>query len=249
VPAAAAFVAALLAGAANAAAGGGTLISFPVLLWLGVGPVEANVTSAMALWPGSAGAAWGYRRYLREPGPRWRVLLLPAVLGGFAGGLLLVRLPSSIFASIAPFLVLAAAGLIAIEPVAARRVAARAERDGRPRSTLPAALAMFGIAVYGGYFGAGIGLLLLASLGLGGMHDIHRANAWKNVLAFLIKGVAIAYFATAGVAVWHLVLLMAAGAVLGGWAGGVLLQRLSHRALRRVVVGMGIAIGAAMLLG
>jgi uncharacterized membrane protein YfcA len=244
-----ALAAAVVAGIANAAAGGGSNISFPVLVWLGLPPVAANTTNATALWTGSIGGAWSYRGELQRAGrAQWLGLAIPSLLGGALGAWLLVRLPSAIFGTIAPYLVLGSTLLMAAEPALRRRIAFDRTGGGRLQRAVPL-FAQFVISVYGGYFGAGIGILVLATLGLLGVGDIHRANALKNLLVVAIKGVAILYFALTATLVWSVALLMMGGAFAGGWAGGFLVQKLNARTMRWVVVSIGMAMAVALLAG
>jgi uncharacterized protein len=232
-------------GAFNAVAGGGTNISFPALLWLGLPPVAANATSAVALWPGSLSGAWGFRRSLRRTARRWAWLLVPSALGGVIGALLLVELPPDSFAAAAPWLVLGSTLLFAVEPWLRRRLPAVSEN----RSHLLALGAQLLIAIYGGYFGAGIGILMLASLGLSGVHDLAQATGLKNLLAAAIKGAAVAYLATTGEVMWSVAAAMAVGALFGGWAGAALAQRLPPPALRAAVITLGLVMAAATFAG
>lgn len=246
---AAAFAAALLAGAGNAVAGGGTNLSFPILVWLGLPPVAANATNGVGLWPGSVSAAWSYRARIAETEGRWWWLVLPSVVGGGLGAWLLLALPPDWFGALAPYLVIGASLLVATEPwIRARLLRSGGDGDAGP-STPGLVLAQFAIGVYGGYFGAGIGILTLSALGLMGMTDIQRANGFKNVLAAAIKGVAVVYFALAGVLVWAVAVSMAVGSTLGGYVAGLLVQRVSGRTLRWIVVTMGVGMGIAMLVG
>src|SRR5688500_1231200 len=163
-------------GAVNAVAGGGTNLSFPALLWLGLPPVTANATSAVALWPGSLSGALGFRRALRGVDRRWWWLLLPSLLGGVLGALLLVEGPSRAFAAAAPWLVLGSTLLFAVEPALRRNLPALAGRH----SLLLAHAAQLVISVYGGYFSAGIGILIISSLGLSCVGDLAQAIGRKN---------------------------------------------------------------------
>lgn len=240
------FAAALAAGAANAIAGGGSAISFPVLVFAGVPPVAANATSGVGLWPGSASAAWSYRSRIRRMGQRTRWLLLPAAVGGLIGAWLLIRLPPEWFGAIAPFLVMGAALSVAVEPLIGRRLAADpiAESDATLRTGM---IAMFAVAVYGGYFGAGMGLMMLTTLALLGIDDLQQANGIKNLLAVVLKLPAIAYFIAVGALRWDAALLMGVGALLGGWVAGHLIQKVDTRRLRWLITAVGLVLGAAML--
>ena len=244
----AAFGAALLAGAGNAVAGGGTNLSFPILIWLGLPPVAANATNGVGLWPGSATAAWSYKDSIARAERRWWWLAVPSVLGGGVGAWLLLALPPTWFGVMAPWLVIVASVLVAVEPIL-RRWLRSPGHEGAGRGWIVAAMTIqFLISVYGGYFGAGIGILLLTSLGLMGMHDLHEANAWKNLLAVAIKGVAVAWFVMAGVLVWPVVLVMTAGSAIGGYAMGRFIQRVDQAKLRWVVVAMGVGMGVVLLV-
>ncbi len=235
------------AGSLNAIAGGGTNLSFPALLWLGLPPVVANATSAVALWPGSLAGAWGFRGALRRARPRWLWLLVPSVVGGAAGALLLVALPSQVFAGVAPWLVLASTLLFAANTVRRHRLgeAVAAPPVVAHRSLVLGALVQLLIAVYGGYFGAGIGILMLASLGLSGVHDLAVANGLKSLFAAGINGAAIVYFIASGAVDWPTVPVMALGAVAGGWSGARVAQRLPPLVLRWTIVAIGLLMAAA----
>lgn len=240
------FAAALAAGAANAIAGGGSALSFPVLVFVGVPPVAANATSGVGLWPGSASAAWSYRSRIRRMGGRTRWLLVPAAVGGLLGAWLLIRLPPEWFGTIAPFLVMAAALSVGVEPLIGRRLGADpiGESDATLRTGM---IAMFAVAVYGGYFGAGMGLMMLTTLALLGIEDLQQANGIKNLLAAVLKLPAIAYFMAVGALRWDAALLMGVGALLGGWVAGHLIQKVDTRRLRWVITAVGLVLGAAML--
>jgi len=241
---AAATAAAFVAGAINAIAGGGTNVSFPALVWLGLPPVVANATSAVALWPGSLAGAWGYRRPLRGARPAWFWLIAPSVVGGAIGAWLLVALPSRAFAAVAPWLVLASTALFAGRLLLARRAVASAPEQTPPRlarrSLLAGLLVQLLIAIYGGYFGAGIGILMLATLGICGIDDLDVANGLKNLLAAAINGTAVIGFALAGKVEWRIALVMALGAIAGGWAGAHIAQRLPPLVARWSIVAIGV---------
>ena len=251
-------VAAAAAGAVNAVAGGGTLLTFPSLVALGIPPVAANATSTVALWPGSLGGIWGYRAVLAGAWPwAWR-FALPSVVGGLAGALLLLRTPPGRFAALAPWLVLVATLLFAAQgPVLARLRARRgagaagapppAAPDGDPRLSPPGLVLQLLTAVYGGYFGAGIGILMLATLGLLGFTQIHRMNGIKNWGALCINAVAATTFAVSGLVHWPVALVMAVAAMLGGAAGARVAQRVAPGAVRGIVIGIGL-LSAAWLL-
>ena len=257
------FCAGLLAGGVNAIAGGGTILTFGLLAAiLPPGPgqlVSANVTSTIGLWPGAAAAAWASRG-VRAEQPAWaRWLVLPSVVGATVGVALLRWLPKQSFDAVVPWLILLAAVLFALQPQVARLIAGRKSAVGAAAATAaatavsPGRLAATGllqlaVAIYGGYFGAGIGILMLAVLPLLGPGDIHALNAVKNLLGTVINGVATALFTAAAVGggfevSWPHVAALAAGAVAGGIAVVHLARRLPPQAVRRIVslIAFGLA--------
>ncbi|HEX5437105.1 MAG TPA: sulfite exporter TauE/SafE family protein [Gemmatimonadaceae bacterium] len=243
-----AFGVAVIAGAMNAVAGGGTNLSFPTLIWLGLSPVHANATNAVALWPGSLGGAWGFRREIGGSPRRWLWLVLPSLVGGAIGAYLLVHTPSTFFRAIAPYLVIGSSVLIALEPTIKKHLGGGGDQRQSTGWLVVAGAVDFVIAVYGGYFGAGIGILLLTALGLLGAGSIHQANGLKNVYALAIKGVAVVYFILEGIVVWHAAWLMAVGAIIGGYAGAALCRKVSARTMRGIVVLIGVGMGVAMIV-
>src|SRR5437867_854274 len=203
--------AALLAGAINSIAGGGTLLSFPALVWIGRPPILANATNAVALWPGSLAGMLGFRRELASV-QRWLLLLMiPSLIGGAAGALLLLHTSTRTFVRIIPFLIFGATLLFAFQEVITRRV--RAHEATRGWIAFVFALQLL-VGLYGGYFGAGMGILMLAALGLIGLTDLHQMNGLKNLLALCINGVAAIYFAVSGAVIWSDAILMAIAAIL-----------------------------------
>lgn len=238
----------LLAGAVNAVAGGGTNISFPVLLWLGLPPISANATSATALWPGLMSAAWGFAPEIRSSPRRWFWLAIPSLAGGAIGAFLLVRTPSAVFRSIAPWLVIGSSVLMAAEPVLVKRFTTlQREKRGAGWLTLALGVQLL-IATYGGYFGAGLGILILTALGLLGLRDIHAANGMKNIYSVAIKGVAVIYFVVVAEVVWHAAITMAIGAMAGGYLAARIGRKLKQGTMRWMAVAIGVAIGVAMLV-
>jgi uncharacterized membrane protein YfcA len=243
-----AMVAAVAAGAANTIAGGGTIISFPVLVWLGLTPVVANATNTVGLWMGSVGGAWSYRKRLGTLEKRWIWMALPALVGGGAGAWLLFNLPADWFDRVAPFMVLGASVLVAVEPFIRRHLASFLSMSG-PGARAAAVVGVLLVSTYGGYFGAGIGILVLVSLALLGLDNLHQANALKNLLVVGIKGVAVAYFIVVGAVHWPSALIMIAASTVGGWTGGFLVRELPPETLRWIVVGLGAAMGLVMVIG
>jgi uncharacterized protein len=236
--------AATAAGALNSVAGGGSFLTFPTLVWTGVEPIAANIASTVALWPGSVASAAGYRKELSFE--RRLVLWLGAIslAGGVAGALLLVRTPSETFRRVLPFLLLTATVVFTFGDSIQRKLTEVGQRAGFKLSEAiwPAVVAQVPISVYGGYFGGGIGLMMLAAFAALGMRDIHRMNGIKSVLAALMNGSAIATFVATGAVPWAPALLMAVGAIGGGYGGARLARRIDPRWVRRFVVAVGWAL-------
>lgn len=233
------FVAGIGAGTINTVVGSGTLLTFPVLLSFGYAPVLANVSNTIGLVPGSVSGAWGYRRELT--GQRDRVIPFgaAAVAGGTTGAVLLLVLPASAFKAIVPVFILIALVLIVAQPRLARATAARRERHtGRARRA--GTLSVFGSGVYGGYFGAAQGILLLAILGLALDDDLQRINALKNVLAGLVNLVAAFVFIAVAHVAWGPAGLLAGGSIIGGQLGARFGRRLPPAALRAVIIVVGV---------
>ena len=241
---AAVMAAGLLAGAGNTIAGGGTTLSFPILVWVGLPDRVANATNTLGLLAGSGAGAWSYRARIRGQ-TGWQLLWLPALIGGGVGAALLLFLPAEWFGAVAPWLVIGSAGLEAADPLIRRHLPHPAPGERRISSSMAA---MFLIAVYGGYFGAGIGILVLITLGMLGVADLHDANGLKNLLVIGIKGVAGLGFVLSGVIVWPVAAIMLVGSTVGGWAAGHLIQKLEPSTLRWIVVAMGVSMGVIMLL-
>jgi len=250
-----------VAGAVNAIAGGGTLLTFPALVGLGVPPVIANATSTVALWPGSLSSMWGYRGELSGARAWAARFALPSVAGGLAGALLLLVTPETTFSAVVPWLVLGATVLFMVQGAVMRALRARIARDAAPspapgdarspraseeRPPLAALLLQFFVAIYGGYFGAGIGILMLATLGFSGLTNIHRMNGLKNWGALCINAVAAVTFVIEGLVNWPVALAMAVGATAGGYGGSRLAQRVRPERVRQAIVAIGL--GSALWL-
>jgi uncharacterized membrane protein YfcA len=237
-------LAALAAGAVNALAGGGTLLTFPPLMNVVASPVLANGTSTVSLLPGSLASAAGYLRELRAV-RRWGLLLIwPSLAGGVVGALLVTRLDESIFKALVPWLVLTAAALFAAAPLVQKfRELVPHDRPFRPGAAALLVLFQFLVSVYGGYFGAGIGILMLSGLALMGLADIHQMNALKSLLAVGINGVSAAVFVLEGKVVWEYAPAMAGAAVVGGYLGAHFGRRIPAVFVRWfvIVVGFGLA--------
>ena len=236
---------AVLAGVINTLAGGGTLLTFSALVGVGgLTRVRANGTSTVALVPGSLSGAWGLRKELGDA-RRWLPILLPpCVVGGAVGTLLVTQLPQRYFDALVPWLLLGASLLFIAQPFLARRFSPR--QDVKPARPVLAAIVgfQFLVAVYGGYFGAGIGILMLSSLGFLGITDVRRLNALKTLLAAAINLVAVAVFAVSGDVDWAFAWPMALGAIAGGYLGALAGRRLPRPAVRWFVILMGLGLSA-----
>ena len=239
---AAVLLAGVAAGTINTVVGSGTLITFPTLLAFGVPPVTANVSNTIGLVPGSASGAWGYRRELR--GQRGRLLRLASAsaIGGVGGAALLLGLPPEAFDAIVPALILLGVVLVIFQPLIARRVADRAARSGGApeQGAVWVWVLVMLTGVYGGYFGAAQGVLLMAVLGIGIQDSLQRLNGTKNVLAGLVNGIAALVFIVVADVDWLIVALIAAGSVVGGQVGATVGRRLPPVALRLVIVAVGL---------
>lgn len=259
---------AALAGAVNSVAGGGTLLTFPALLWTGQASRIANATSTVALWPGQMSSLWGYREEIGRSRTAILVMSIPSFLGGLTGSVLLIFTPNKTFDVLIPYLILLATLLfIAQEPLAryqrrkseqavgatetrfnpleAEDAQVKAERPsfaGLVRAWSGILVYQFLVSVYGGYFGAGIGILMLASLGFMGLTNIHRMNGLKNINGMCINGIAAIIFIAKGLVDWRIAGLMAVGAILGGYFGAGTARRIGQRSVRRVVIFIGFAL-------
>ncbi|MBZ5733930.1 sulfite exporter TauE/SafE family protein [Nocardioides sp. TRM66260-LWL] len=237
----------VFAGVVNSLVGSATLVTFPVLLSLGVPPVVANVSNNIGLVPGSAVGAWGYRRELAGQGGRvlrWGAI---AALGSLVGAVTLLALPPAAFEAVVPALVLLGVVLVAAGPPLSRRVAGRGRRTGErePRWLRPA----IGVTgVYGGYFGAAQGVMLIGVLGVGYSPDLQRVNAMKNALAAAINGVAGVLFALVADVEWRVAGLLALGSAVGGLLGSSVGRRLPPPLLRAAVVAVGLAAFVSILV-
>ena len=237
----------LLAGGVNAVAGGGSLISFPALLAAGYPPVTANVTNTVALFPGYAGSVAGGRPELQGNAPTVRILAATGILGGIGGAVLLLTTPSDVFEAVVPFLILLACGLLVAQPWLAKQVQ---QRGGTRRSAHSPVmlLAVLLAAVYGAYFGAGLGVLLLGVLGVFLAEPLRRINALKNVSSLVINTVALVAFGLFGPVAWEAVLVIAVTALAGGFLGARIASRIPSTLLRTLVVLYGVVVSIVLLV-
>jgi uncharacterized protein len=242
------FAGAFLAGGINAIAGGGTLITFPLLLWLGFDAKVANATSTVALWPGLFGGLFGYRKELKIGSSALVRLGSISVVGGAVGAWLLIATPSPTFARLVPFLILFATILFMVQGSITRWLQLQPLADNPKTSWWIGAMAFqFCSAIYGGYFGAGNGILMLAAMGLLGLHEIHRANGIKNFLGICINSIAVLSFSLTHLVSWPHSLLMAVAALAGGYFGASMAVRIGTAWVRRGVVFIGFVIFFAMI--
>jgi uncharacterized membrane protein YfcA len=240
--------AAFAAGVINSIAGGGTLITFPVLLWLGLDAKVANATSTVALWPGLFGGMFGFRKELENSSAILLRLGITSVIGGAIGAWLLIWTPSPIFARLVPFLILFATILFMAQGAINRRLRLQPiVAEPRVGWWLGAIVFQFFSSMYGGYFGAGNGILMLAALGLLGLQDINRANGIKNFLGICINSIAVLSFVLTDLVVWPIALMMAGAALIGGYAGSKGAVRVGQSVVRKAIVVIGFVITFVMV--
>lgn len=241
------FVAAILGGTLNSVAGGGSFITFPALLFTRVLPINANATSTVALWPGAVASTGAYREELAKQ-DRTRLFVLggTSLIGGVLGAVLLLRTSQTTFVRLVPYLLLVATLLFAFSgPMTDRLRKRKAEEEKKEARSSWFGLAGIAflqliISVYGGYFGGGIGILMLATLGLMGMENIHEMNALKTLLTSFINGVAVITFIIAGAVVWVPAILMVVGAIIGGYGGAYFARQIDPRWVRIFVILVGV---------
>ncbi|HRK89223.1 MAG TPA: sulfite exporter TauE/SafE family protein [Anaerolineales bacterium] len=235
-------IAALAAGGINALAGGGTLITFPILTFLGVPAVSANVTNTVALCPGYFGGTLAQAKDLKDQTKRLWLLMPASIIGGVVGGFLLLQTGEKLFTELVPYLILLACVLLAIQdPVRAWLTKRMAEGQGAKLEQvtwLPVGLA----SIYGGYFGAGLSVIVLSALGLTVEDSLTRLNALKQAVAFAVNVAAAIYFLFSGHVLWTAALVMAVGALIGGWLGGKLAGKIKPSTLRWTVVTIGLIV-------
>lgn len=247
-------VAAAVGSMINAIAGGGTLLTFPSLVALGVTPLSANATNAVSMSIGTLGSAWGYRNRMEGLG-RWAVLFtIPSALGAALGALLLLWTPPDRFDAIVPWLVLGATALFAAQGPLLRLIkghqateASSGTADVVPAHSALALLSQFVVGIYGGYFGAAMGIMMLTVLGFLGFRDIHQMNGVKTIASTCINFVASCLFLVSGIVDWPVALVMAVGGTLGGYLASRLAQRVSQLAVRRAILAIGVFSGLWLL--
>jgi uncharacterized protein len=244
-----AFLAAFVAGAINSVAGGGTMISFPVLVALGLPSVIANATNTVGIWPGSIGSIWGFRQELKRLNRKLLWLLVPAAVGGGLGAWLLRQTSTGTFDRLVPILLLFATVMFMIQgPVQRYLKSDVAAQTGGGRWLSVAILAQLAVAIYGGYFGAGMSIMNLSILGLLGMTDILEMNAMTSLVSFVINGIAGVLFAVNGLVEWRFVVAMVFGALAGGYGAVGVARRIGKPAIRKFIIGVGLFLVVAMAI-
>jgi uncharacterized membrane protein YfcA len=235
------FFAGALGGAMNAVAGGGSFVAFPALLFTGVEPIAANATNTLSLWVGTVARSGAYRKRLNLPRRILIPLLLTSVIGGFVGAVLLVKTPAPTFLGVIPWLMFAATLLFTFGKFMTGRSPSPISGDAGSAALVGASLFELALAVYGGYFGGGLGIVNLAMLSALGMTDINAMNALKVLLGGVINGVATITFVVSGATVWPQAVVMVAGAVLGGFSAAHIAQKLPQKLIRALIIAIGSA--------
>ncbi|MBY0454226.1 MAG: sulfite exporter TauE/SafE family protein [Burkholderiaceae bacterium] len=239
-------IAALLAGALNAVAGGGSFLTLPALVFTGVPPVLANATGTVALLPGYMAAAWGFRHNMQAPpGLSMGRMVVVSLAGGALGAGLLLLTPEATFSRIVPWLLLVATALFALAPQLRQWAGASGAASASP---VRAVLGLLAVAIYGGYFNGGLGILLLALLGLLGQTQLHAMNGLKNLVSALLSAIAVGVYAVGGVVQWPQALLMMVAATLGGYGGARLAQHVPAHWLRAGIVATGLVMAVLFFL-
>ncbi len=233
-------LAAVAAGAVNAIAGGGTLISFPVLIALGVPPLAANITNAVALCPGYFGATLAQRRNLQGQRARALVYVPTSLAGGLLGAMILVRTGERVFTALVPWMLFTASFLLMIQDTVRNKALRRSKSDSRSgRTSVAAVIAVFAASIYGGFFSAGMSVLIVAVLGMTSFDSFTRVNALKQILAFTVNIAAVLFFIGSSYVIWSATVVMAVAALIGGALGGKLAARMNPTVLRWVVIAVG----------
>jgi uncharacterized protein len=239
------FFASVMAGALNGVAGGGSFITFPALIFVGLPPINANATNNTGTWIGYLSSFYAYRQDLgvRTPGAQlsqglWRLILI-SLAGGLIGSVLLLNTPQSVFAQLVPYLLLLATTLFALNP-SLKRLQSRHGALPSKRSLLLLGVLQWMVAIYGGYFGGGVGILLLALFGLMGMDDIHAMNGLKTLLSTCINGIAMVIFIASGTVLWPHAIVMSVGTILGGYWGVYYIRKVDPKLVRWFVIAVGL---------
>lgn len=241
--------AAFLAGAINSVAGGGTLLSFPTLVWLGLPAITANATSTVAIWPGSLGSIWGFRSEFQQIQPRLKMFAGSSLIGGGVGAILLRSTPAPIFERLVPFLILLATILFVIADPVRKKLRERAVSSDGNHIWMPGAWALnLVVAIYGGYFGAGFSIMMLSVLAIVGMTDILQMDALTSFFSLCVNGIAAILFISLKMVDWRYVLPMAVAAVIGGYGAAGVARRLGRPTVRRFVIAVGIVVSIVLFV-
>jgi uncharacterized membrane protein YfcA len=240
-------LAAFLAGNLNDISGGGTFLTYPILLAMGYSSIVANATSTVVLWPGVAASLPGYRKEIKR-GKKWiAALWIPALLGAIAGSFILTHTSSQAFSLIAPLLIMVGS-LIFYYQTGINRFFNKIKLTKAHHRAMFVALFVLAVGVYGAYFGAGIGIVLLGALSILGVHNLYQDIAIKNVLSLIVNFVAVVYFSFSGIVQWEVVPLMAIGAIAGGFSGSILVRRISQKFVRQGIVVLGFTIALILFV-
>ena len=234
-------LAAFVAGALNAVAGGGSFLTLPALVFTGVPPVAANATGTVALLPGYAAGAWGFREDMQAPpGLSMKSVVLLSLIGGSLGAALLLFTPNELFRKVVPWLLLAATAMFAFGPQLRKWAARGSEASPQAASPIKAAIGMLAVAIYGGYFNGGLGILLLALFGLLGQTQLNAMNGMKNLVSALLTAIAVAIYAAGGIVQWQQALIMMIAATAGGYGGARVARKIPAQWLRWGIVATGL---------
>ena len=244
------FGAGIFAGLVNSMAGGGALILYPILFSLGLSPIMTNAVIATSIWPGSLSSAYGYRKYIKKIPPYYFLLLIPCLIGSLIGASILKSTPDHYFKSIVPWLVLMAVVLLSLQPRIHNFLKTRHKKSKKHLSTnlLIIAVAILFTSIYGGYFGAGYGIIMLALLGFTKLTDIHQMNGFKNLAGVCICLVASIYFIYYGLVSWHFLPPILIGTVIGGYLGASYSHILPANIVRRIIIVIGIIVSAVLFV-
>ena len=238
-------LAAFVAGALNAVAGGGSFLTLPALVFTGVPPVAANATGTVALLPGYAAGAWGFREDMQAPpGLSMKSVVLLSLIGGSLGAALLLFTPNELFRKVVPWLLLAATAMFAFGPQLRKWAARGGEASPQAASPIKAAIGMLAVVIYGGYFNGGLGILLLALFGLLGQTQLNAMNGMKNLVSALLTAIAVAIYAAGGIVQWQQALIMMIAATAGGYGGARVARKLPANVLRWGIVVTGLVMAA-----
>jgi uncharacterized membrane protein YfcA len=234
-----------IAGLINAVAGGGALLVYPLLLSLGLSPIVANASTTITLWPGALSSAYGYRKYIKRIPNYYYWLLVPSAVGGLIGAFVLTKTTNHDFSVIVPWLIVLGVVLIALQPYIHKKLTKKDKKRSKKTSVLNlilVAIPMFAMAIYGGYFGAGYGIVMLALLGFTKLSDIHQMNGLKNLSGATINLLATVYFVHRGLVDWHYIPVLLIGSIIGGYIGSTYSSKLPTKLIRFVIIVIGIAV-------